>query len=215
MGTVSPPCRYLLAVGGDCQSINRFAGADLAVMTEFTAWFGRGPPLALTTTFRCPQSICATARVFASKNPRQFSKTMRSVDPAPGVPVDIVRSNCGGRSHLPEAAIGRARRWDDSPREDGTVSINVLGRSRHEAGVVPRLPPHNLNVTFRTVHGSKVLEADYILIPAMTNGTYGFPSAITDDPVLHLAMPAPDTYEQPRNEVSSTWPSLGPGGRSP
>ena len=45
------------------------------------------------------------------------------------------------------------------------------------------------------MHASKGLEADYVVVPGMVSGTYGFPSAITDDPVLHLAMPAPDTYE--------------------
>ena len=44
------------------------------------------------------------------------------------------------------------------------------------------------------MHGSKGLEADYIVIPGMTTGTYGFPSTIADDPVLDLAMPAPETF---------------------
>jgi len=44
------------------------------------------------------------------------------------------------------------------------------------------------------VHGSKGLEADYIVIPGMTTGTYGFPSTIAGDPVLDLAMPAPETF---------------------
>ena len=52
-GLVQTPGRFLMAVGDDWQSINRFAGADLSVMTDFEAWFGRGHQLALTTTFRC------------------------------------------------------------------------------------------------------------------------------------------------------------------
>ena len=44
------------------------------------------------------------------------------------------------------------------------------------------------------MHGSKGLEADYIVIPGMTTGTYGFPSNIADDPVLDLAMPAPESF---------------------
>lgn len=68
-GLLACPHRYLLAVGDDWQSINRFAGADLSVMTEFTTWFGPGPQLALTTTFRCPQAICDVASAFVAKNP--------------------------------------------------------------------------------------------------------------------------------------------------
>ena len=75
------PSRYLLAVGDDWQSINRFAGADLSVMTDFTDWFGEGPTLRLQTTFRSPQSICDTASEFVAKNPRQLTQD-RHVDPA-------------------------------------------------------------------------------------------------------------------------------------
>jgi DNA helicase IV len=71
---VKAPGRFLLAVGDDWQSINRFAGADLSVMTDFGAMFGRGQQLALTTTFRCPQTICDVARTFVGKNPGQFDK---------------------------------------------------------------------------------------------------------------------------------------------
>ena len=44
------------------------------------------------------------------------------------------------------------------------------------------------------MHGSKGLEADYIVIPGMTTGTLGFPSNIADDPVLALVMPAPESF---------------------
>ena len=194
---VSKPGRYLLAVGDDWQSINRFAGADLSAMTDFVRWFGRGPQLALTTTFRCPQAVCDVARCFVSKNPRQFAKPMRSAHHWPGTPVDIVRSAD------PAAAVAHYLGWlsaaiteERVPRgPDGTVSVYVLGRYNHEAAVVPRLPPYNLDVTFLTVHRSKGLEADYVVVPGLTTGTYGFPSTITDDPVLGLAMPTPDTYE--------------------
>ena len=51
-GLVKAPGRFLLAVGDDWQSINRFAGADLSVMTDFEALFGRGHQLALTRARR-------------------------------------------------------------------------------------------------------------------------------------------------------------------
>ncbi len=42
---VSRPGRYLFAVGDDWQSINRFAGADVSVMTGFREWMGHGQVL--------------------------------------------------------------------------------------------------------------------------------------------------------------------------
>lgn len=195
-GLVKAPGRYLLAVGDDWQSINRFAGADLSVMTDFEAWFGRGCQLELTTTFRCTQTICDVARTFVSKNPNQFNKPMRSAHQDPGVAVAVIRADdvVGAlASYLGDLSAAVADGSIPSERS-GTVSVDVLGRYGFERDVLPRHPPSNLHVTFRTVHGSKGLEADYIVLPGMTTGTYGFPSNIADDPVLDLAMPAPESF---------------------
>ena len=195
-GLVNRPGRFLMAVGDDWQSINRFAGADLSVMTDFEALFGRGHQLALTTTFRCPQTICDAARTFVSNNPSQFSKPMRSAHDDPGPPITVIPADDPGgalASYLDDLSTAVAGGSVPAGR-DGTVSVDVLGRYGFERNVLPRHPPANLHVMFRTVHGSKGLEADYIVIPGMTTGTYGFPGTITDDPVLDLAMPAPETF---------------------
>jgi DNA helicase-4 len=158
--------------------------------------FGRGQQLALTTTFRCPQTICDVARTFVSKNPDQFSKPMRSARQDPGPPVTVIRAEdpTGAlASYLDDLSTAVAGGSIPTGR-NGTVSVDVLGRYRFERDVLPEHPPVNLHVTFRTVHGSKGLEADYIVIPGMTAGTHGFPSTIADDPVLDLAMPAPETF---------------------
>jgi DNA helicase-4 len=188
--------RFLLAVGDDWQSINRFAGADISVMTDFEAWFGQGPQLALTMTFRCTQTICDVARTFVTKNPAQFKKAMRSVHQDPGPPVRVVQADDTTRAltaYLNDlsAAVAEGRL---STGRAGKVSVDVLGRYRFERDVLPRHLPSNLHVTFRTMHGSKGLEADFIVLPGMSTGTYGFPSKIVDDPVLDLAMPAPESF---------------------
>jgi DNA helicase-4 len=195
-GLVKAPGRFLLAVGDDWQSINRFAGADLSVMTNFEAWFGRGCQLALTTTFRCTQTICDVARTFVSKNPNQFDKPMRSAHQDPGVAVAVIRSDdvAGAlATYLDDLSAAVAGGMIPSERF-GTVSVDVLGRYWFERDFLPKHPPSNLHVTFRTAHGSKGLEADYIVLPGMITGTYGFPSNIADDPVLDLAMPAPESF---------------------
>jgi DNA helicase-4 len=70
----------------------------------------------------------------------------------------------------------------------------VLGRYRFDQQVVPTRTPRNLDVRFRTVHGAKGLEADFIVLPRMGAGTYGFPSNVASDPVLDLAMPRPESF---------------------
>ena len=73
-------------------------------------------------------------------------------------------------------------------------SVDVLGRYRFDEQLVPRRRFPQLKVTFRTVHGSKGLEADHIILPNLTTGTYGFPSQISDDPVLTIAMSGDDGF---------------------
>jgi DNA helicase-4 len=193
-GLVRRPGRYLLAVGDDWQAINRFAGADLSVMTGFEAWFGRGQQLALTMTFRCTQTICDVAASFVSKNPGQFNKPMRSVHLDPGPHVSVLRSDA--------PAVALAGHLQDLSEQvtagavgaGGSATVDVLGRYRFQRDVVPKHTPANLDVRFRTMHGSKGLEADFVVIPTITTGRYQFPSTISDDPVLGLAMPAPELY---------------------
>lgn len=195
-GLLKAPGRYLLAVGDDWQSINRFAGADVSVMNEFSEWFGRGPQLALTTTFRCTQEICDVAREFVSKNPLQFDKPMRSVATSPGRPVAVVLTDNEDRTVV--QILGRlstevlAQSFLGSGTEVATVK--VLGRYGFQRELLPKEKWEGLDVTFSTVHASKGLEADFVIIPGMSVGTFGFPSNIADDPVLELAMPRPEAY---------------------
>lgn len=48
------PGTYLYAVGDDWQSVNRFAGADIGIMTRFDQWFGAASTVLLDRTFRSP-----------------------------------------------------------------------------------------------------------------------------------------------------------------
>lgn len=52
----------------------------------------------------------------------------------------------------------------------------------------------SLEITFRTIHGSKGLEADYVILLNAVEDLPGFPSQVADDPILQLAMPAPDPF---------------------
>jgi len=196
---VRDPGRYLLAVGDDWQSINRFAGADLSVMTSFESWFGRGPTLRLQTTFRCPQSISDVASTFVAKNPRQLQKLVTSACGEGGAPVTVIRVPSKDaitdaiEDYLEELA-NRVRTGEVKAGDEGLLRVDVLGRYRFDKDLVPKKVPDGLNVTFRTVHGSKGLEADCIVVPNLTTGVYGFPSQIVDDPVLDIAMSDPDDH---------------------
>ena len=196
---VQPSGRFLIAVGDDWQSINRFAGADISVMTDFEQWFGRGPTLRLQTTFRCPQTLCDVASAFVTKNPRQLTKAVVSAHQQAGAPVTLVQvPGADGVTQALTARLdalaARIARGDEPTAPGRNLSVFVLGRYHFDRDLLPRRRWAGLDVTFKTVHGSKGLEADFVMIPNLTNGRYGFPSNIEDDPVLDLAMADPDAY---------------------
>lgn len=198
---VAQPGLHLLAVGDDWQSINRFAGADLSVVTGFHDQFGPGPKVHLTMTFRCHQSITDTAASFVRKNPAQVRKTVvsvhdRPVDPAAheGVQLRTVPS----AAEVPRAIGDFLARLRDAIHGGAiaadSVSVDVLGRYHQDRGLMPQATPPEIRLSFRTIHSAKGLEADYVVIPNLSAGSYAFPSRMADDPVLTLAMTGCDAY---------------------
>ncbi|MET4728546.1 DNA helicase-4 [Lysobacter enzymogenes] len=202
LALVREPGRFLFAVGDDWQSINRFAGADVSVMTGFEQWCGQGVVLRLQQTFRCPQALCDASSHFVSKNPAQISKNVFSETPAVGAVLHAFQ--VPGKDQIQDAVLGFLKglseqvRTGTTPRgRGGKVSVFVLGRYNDDQR---RYVPSNwaqacgdvLSVQLMTMHASKGSEADYVILPSMVWG--GFPSLRQDDPVLALAMPGSDAY---------------------
>jgi DNA helicase IV len=193
-GLIRKPGRHLFAVGDDWQSINRFAGADLSVMTDFEAKFGKAVTLKLETTFRCPQVLCDISSQFVQKNPKQLRKRVRSPKNDVLQPVQIVRVR--EEDHIRSAVATRVAAIA-TQHQGGTdrPKIYLLGRYNQDRQFLPRQwDASRVELDFITVHSSKGLEADYIILPKLTAETLGFPSRIIDDPVLQLAMPGGDNF---------------------
>lgn len=187
--------KHLFAVGDDWQSINRFAGADLAVMTDFEAQFGKAVSLKLETTFRCPPSLCDLSSQFIRKNPRQLPKKVRS--PKPDVPNTVRIISVESEYQIRSAVEVRVNEIAEEAAIAGKkVKVYLLGRYRKESEFLPRTYKAQwVDLEFITVHKSKGLEADHVILPKMSSETLGFPSRMEDDPVLQLAMPGGDSYE--------------------
>ncbi len=192
---VDHPNRYLFSVGDDWQSINRFAGSDLTVMTRFTEWFGDGQTLKLQRTFRSPQSICDLSSQFVAKNPEQLAKRVRSEQPehAPALRAVAVAAD----DHYASVIDGHLRRLDAEAATTGgrRLQVLILGRYNHGRtkvqAVLNRQWAH-LQVQYSTIHSAKGKEADYVVLIDVTVG--GLPSTIADDPLLALAMPAAERF---------------------
>lgn len=189
--------RCLFAVGDDWQSINRFAGSDLAAMTDFESRFGETATLKLETTFRCPQSLCDISSNFVQKNPKQLKKRVRSAKPNVEKPVRIIQVDDENKIRGAVNKCIQEIAENASAHTDGKrPKIYILGRYNKERQHLPQEAFYpGVEVEFVTAHASKGLEADHVIIPWMVSDTLGFPCRIEDDPVLQLAMPSGDTYE--------------------
>lgn len=198
---IAEPGRHLFAVGDDWQSINRFAGADISVMTGFRDWFGHGQICRLATTFRCPQEICDISSRFVSKNPAQLEKKVTSVTPAIGPAIQAFQ--VVDRNQIQHAVSQHLKNLYQKLMDGevplgkgGKVSVFILGRYKNDRQYVPDSWQYHfgdrIELKFKTIHTSKGDEADYILLPGMV--ARGFPNLKSDDSVLGLAMPAGDTY---------------------
>ena len=184
--------KYVLVVGDDWQSINRFAGADVSLMSKFHNAFGEGPTLHLSRTYRCTQTIADVATKFVTKNPEQIKKDVVADQGGLGNPVVLIRAG-EGQEGVREAL----QRINDDVKGNGlkSATVYILGRYNFNRDWVPSDDFPRLKITYRTIHGSKGLEADYVVLVNLEFGRHGFPSEIEDDPILNLAMSEPETFE--------------------
>jgi len=193
---------HLCVVGDDWQGINRFAGADISVMTEFERHFANSTRLALGTTFRCPQELCDASSQFVQANPAQIRKTVRTTNRRKGnvlVAFGFQEKESAPR-HL-EKRLSRLHQAQQGEASDaGKLRVLILGRYRKDEPASLRLWQRRfgsaLDIDFRTVHRSKGLEADYVVILSIVEQDEGrsFPSSMEDDPLLQIPMPDPDPY---------------------
>ena len=185
------PASQLFAVGDDWQAIFRFAGSDIAVIREFEEYFGTAARTDLETTFRCSDGLCDVATRFVLGNPAQIRKNVRPVRRLDGPGVWIAGGGVG--PPLREALVRIAT---EAAQTEGRPSVLLLGRYRHlspDMGPLRRDHPE-LELHYRTVHAAKGLEADYVVVLGICAGRYGFPTEITDDPLVDLVLAAPEEH---------------------
>ncbi len=203
LATQSDPPAHLCVVGDDWQGINRFAGSDITVMTQFEKTFDFATRLTLNTTFRCPQSLCDVSSQFIQANPAQIKKKVRTNNPLTKSPMlaygfadqasiaSYVEKQLAHMHHL----LGNGKL---TPAKGTHITVMLLGRYRDDRPVAleswQKRFGDRLKIDYYTAHGSKGLEAEYVFVLNVIEGTRGFPSQIQDDPALQLAMPAPDPF---------------------
>ncbi len=186
----------LFAVGDDWQSIYRFSGADIDIMTNFSDHFGVTSSNQLTKTFRSYQGIVDVASEFIQLNPRQLRKNIKANNDIILDQVSIIEYDSSNEhSNLVDEMLEKINKTARQHRQRLTVFL--LGRYNHvePQQLASYTQKYNkICIEFKTIHAAKGLEADYVILLNVEVGEYGFPSTITDDPLLHLVIPHPDIF---------------------
>ena len=191
----------LFLVGDDWQSIYRFAGSDVNIFLNAEKYFGKTTMCLIRSTHRYSQELIDIVEPFITKNKEQIKKEVVS-DKHQDHPVKLILY----KDDKINAFLFTLRYISDL---NSGANVLILGRKNRDINSI--LPSYGvvykrqsgqlifndypqLNLKFSTVHKSKGLEADYVILINAENGKSGFPNKLEDDPILKLVMSDNSTF---------------------
>lgn len=205
----------LFAVGDDWQSIYRFAGSDISLFTQFEKYFGTTEFSKIETTYRFNKKMIDLSSEFILANPNQTPKKLKPFTTNDVEPIEIIYSdsfknddpypliealnkinseNLINRTVIKILALSRYNHFINLYKER-TDLFSVIYDAVNKNWIITYLKLPNLPVEFLTVHRSKGLQADYVIILNCVSGQYGFPSEQSDDPILNLLLSKSDQFK--------------------
>ena len=186
----------ILAVGDDWQSIFEFSGSEVSIFTNFFNMMGYGEILKITNTYRNSQELIDVAGNFILKNKNQIQKQLKSNKHIEN-PIEIhyyTDENINEKVDLiieilkeiyiknNKSKILLMGRYNDD--------INFLIESnkfiKTENNKMVLKANKDIFITFLTVHASKGLGFDEVIIINALNCKKGFPSKKENDPIISI-----------------------------
>lgn len=193
------PLTKLFCVGDDWQSIYRFAGSDMALFKTFEKFFGYTKRCLMETTYRFGEPAIADSSKFILANPEQAVKNVHSFKKDAETKLDFLSTK--GRDDVVKTVKNLV---DQIPSDEEILllgrygfDVNIFkntGLTVHEGSEGAYVTYGCRRINFLTVHQSKGLESDYIILLNCNGGPIGFPSQISDSPVLKYVLSEPDAY---------------------
>lgn len=206
----------IIAVGDDWQSIYAFSGSDISLFTKFQEKMGYAKLLKIVRTYRNAQDVIDIAGNFIQKNPTQIEKQLLSPKTIDDPVIIYTYDNSykqrgqdrrGGAlyatANAVETAINQIIEYNKQDGKKNNGTILLLGRYGFDGDYLERsglfeyktrgsklksVKYPQLDITFMTVHMSKGLGYDNVIVVNGKNEAYGFPSKIEDDPVLSFVI---------------------------
>lgn len=188
----------LFCVGDDWQSIYRFNGSDIDLITNFEKYWGLTYFSCIDNTYRFTSMMSTLSGNFIMRNPRQYRKKLNATL---SVELAIEFINGYTQSKCIDFLVEKL-----SKIEKGST-VYFLGRYSFDIDMfkysnnfglqynnvenstdVIFFKRKDLKIRFLTIHKSKGLQADYVVIINNKNYGMGFPSKINDLPIIKLLL---------------------------
>ena len=167
---------YIFAVGDDYQSIYHFSGCDINLFLDFPKLIPNSKVLKLKYTYRNSQELIDIAAKFIMKNKKQLKKDLIS-NKRINNPIKIIYY------------INPKKSFSKLYKKLKIISNDVLVLGRNNSDIKFFVDKED-EINFLTVHSSKGLEAENIILINMTNKIYGFPNKIKNHSLLELLHPS-------------------------
>ena len=211
----------IMIVGDDWQSIYSFTGCDVNIFTKFDSFFDVCETCFIETTYRNSQQLINATSNFVMKNPEQTKKNLKSFKSLDS-PIKIVKftddsdeilklewiiKNIIKKSKFKNIMILGRNNNDifdllhnsKVKDEDITKKFDILGNKdklKREKFLRIRYNDNpNINIEYRTVHQSKGLESDNVILINLKNKNAGFPNNMVDDKVLNFVKRNLDSFD--------------------
>ena len=170
-------CASFFAVGDDFQSIYRFSGCTLDLFVNFNKYFSDANMLKIQSTYRNSRELISVAGRFIMKNKMQIRKEMNSSisNPKPiklcYIPIKNLLDTLDGDIMI----LGRTNNdiYDYIDEDLTKIGDNIFYNKRPE-----------LTITYLTIHRSKGLESNNVILLNVVDSLMGIPNTIADDRVL-------------------------------
>ncbi len=188
----------LYCVGDDWQSIYRFAGSDISIITQFEQHFGPTKFSKVLNTYRFNKAILKLTTDFILRNPAQLKKELVSTFEAHEstfelCPISVPKSDLNFRRLALQQAVSSLLRQIDA-QSGSRKKIFIIGRYKFNNPEIAN-KFQNLEIDFYTAHSVKGLTCDISILLEVNNGVYGFPSEVEDDPILNYLLHEGDSFE--------------------
>lgn len=177
------PETQLFCVGDDWQSIYGFRGSNIDYILNFEKHYKESEIHKLNINYRSTQTIVGASNEVIKHNKNQINKDVKAYKNAPNK-IEIYRSNKIDEDGV-EFFVNKVKELSNKGYEKNDILV-LYRRSKMKEPYFDELKDNNLFASFKTIHGSKGLEAKAVFILGLTEGSGGFPDIWSDDAIFKI-----------------------------